>query len=200
MWPPKLPRLSVVSNLEGRERLAAMTPEDLEKHTKEIVSSLSFAWISIDPLQLQLLHSLALKAMPETTSLPAPPLDNPVTDMEMGIQISPSKMQNYFVSAVIPVALIGLQSIAEETMTALLGESPSIKKRLDELHAVGKIDASLLSEAHHWRQAALQAPYHASVGVTKTPIVKGNQVEVGLGDVYACGMTWANVLRGALKP
>lgn len=225
-----------------------MIAEDLERHTNEMVASILFAWTMLKPELLQTFHRLALLSSPATATISPPPIDTPVTDVDSGISIRPSEMQQYFIESVIPAMLAGLQSMAEEALNDYFGNSLSISSRLRNLHTSKIIDKDLLNEAHFWRlvrnvsahgngtvsQATeneastllskgeinftefslwgplldaghggvpvpltreAQKPPYTSVGSKKTPILTGNKIEVGLGDVLACGRAWSRVLR-----
>ena len=229
-----------------------MNARDLQRHTDEIVASICFAWTMLKPELLQTFHALALHAIPATSGIAPPPLvDTPVRLTDTGIVIRPSDMQRYFVSAVIPTILSGLQAIAENTLNNHFGDGPKIGKRLRALRDARTIDVNLASEAHFWRfvrnvvahgngtisahtveevrqlratgeitftefvlwgplldaghggvpvpfiPAAQTPPYASGSTAQRTEIRAGNKIEVGLGDVLACGRTWAKVLSVA---
>ncbi len=50
-----------------------MKPDELEKHTDEIVASISFAWTLFKPEMLQTFHALALQATPATAGMVSRP-------------------------------------------------------------------------------------------------------------------------------
>jgi hypothetical protein len=228
-----------------------MNANDLQRHTDEIVASISFAWAMISPELLQKFHTLVRRATPATSGMPAPPLDTLVTNIDTGIALRPSDMQRYFVSAVIPTVLSGLQAIAEDTLNQHFGNSRTIARRLKALRTARTIDVDLASEAHFWRivrnvvthgngtispdievqvqdlyaagqitftefalwgpfldarhgggpvplTLAMQAPpYAPGSPAQRTPARAGNHLQMGLGDVLACGRTWAKVLSAA---
>ena len=128
-----------------------MNASELKRYAEEIVVSIAFAWTMIKPELLQTIHALALQSVPATAGTQPPAVDTPITDADTGVSLTPSEMQAYFVTALIPTVLVGFQSIAEETLNNHFGDSLPVAARLRVLSKNRVIDGSLSSEAHFWR-------------------------------------------------
>lgn len=129
-----------------------MSSDDLRKWSRDIVSSLLFAWTQLKPEMLHTLHKLAL-ATSEKTKHIDPLFDAPVHDLVFGTKIKPSEMQAHLLSKVVPSFLPSIQSIAEDELRSHYGNTASAYDLIESMADSNVIDRKLASRAHHWRIA-----------------------------------------------